>query len=122
MSKRKIADTTSDATLPRTHATVGGKTYDLCFDLGALSEAETQLCRQGHEVNLLNALPVQNLANTRIVFAAAVRKFHPELEFEEAQALLGLGDLYSVALLIQEAWNKATADPNAPKVPPQPGE
>ena len=117
MKQRKIAGTVADATLPKTPVEIDGRTYQLCFTLGALSEAETsinaELARQGSEerVNLLLALPSGNLASTRIVFAAAVRTFHPELSFDEARDLLTFEDLYTVALKVRDAWNESRARP-----------
>jgi hypothetical protein len=113
-TRRAIANTKADATLPKTPVTVAGKTYDLCFDLGALAEAETsinaELARAGRRdfVNLLYALPVQNLANVRILFAGAVRTFHPELGFEEARELVGMADVFEIAIAIKAAWEAAT--------------
>lgn len=121
---RKIAGTVADPTLPKSPVTVGGKSYNLCFDLGALAEAETainaELIRAGRTdlVNLLYALPNQTLANTRIIFAAAVRTFHPEISFDAARKLISLDDLYSVALAIREAWD---ASKPAEGNPPEPG-
>lgn len=118
MKTRKIAGTIADATLPKTPVEIGGKTFNLCFDLGALAEAEqainAELHRAGRRadfVNLLNALPVQNLTNTRIVFAAAVRTFHPEIGFDEAIELLEMPDLYNVAVAIREAWDASAPAP-----------
>jgi hypothetical protein len=91
----------------------------LCFDLGALAEAETainaELTREGRgdSVNLLYALPAQNLASTRIIFAAAVRTFHPELSFEYARQLPTLEDLYTVAVKVREAWAQSRVEPEA---------
>jgi hypothetical protein len=113
MSRRKIAGTIADATLPKTPVEIDGKIYNLCFTLGALSEAETsinaELAREGRDdyVNLLYALPAGNLASTRIIFAAAVRAFHPELTFEQARDLPALEDLYTIAVKVREAWNRA---------------
>jgi hypothetical protein len=116
MARRKIAGTIADATLPKTPIEIAGVTYQLCFDLGALAEAETainaELIAAGRDdlVNLLFALPAQNLANTRIVFAAAVRTFQPELTFDAARNLIQLPDLYAVALKVREAWNASRVD------------
>jgi hypothetical protein len=122
MKTRKVADTTADPTLPKTPVTVGGKTYNLCLDLGALAEAEAALIAEGHhEVNLLYALPNQNLSNTRIIFAAALRKFHPEISFDDAKKLLTFDGLYTVAVKIQEAWQAAIPEPETAEAPPQPG-
>jgi hypothetical protein len=126
-SERKIAGTAADTTLPKTPVMVGGKSFNLCFDLGALAEAETaingELIRAGRKdfVNLLYELPVQNLASTRNVFAASLRTFHPDIGFEEARAMLGFDDLYAVALAIREAWDASIASPGAPKNPSVPG-
>lgn len=122
-TKRKIAGTVSDPLLPKTPVTIDGKTYNLCFDLGALAEAETAIngerARKGEQpLNLLMVLPAMNLANIRIVFAAALRKFHPEIDFEKAQKMLTLSNLYDVATRIREAWDKSSAagedTPNPP--------
>ena len=121
---RAVAGTTADATLPKTPITIDGKTYNLCFDLGALAEAEMAINRElarrdpPQFVNLLMALPVQNLANTRTVFAAAVRTFHSELTFDEAMALLTLENVHDAALAIRDAWDKAT--PKAKPADPLP--
>lgn len=123
MSKaRKVVGTPADPTLPKTPVTIKGVTYNLCLDLGALAEAEAALIAEGHtEVNLLYALPNQNLGNTRIVFAAALRKFHPEIPFEHAMGLLTFDSLYTVALAIQKAWVAATPEADQSAPPPQPG-
>jgi hypothetical protein len=125
MKHRNIAGTIADATLPKTPIEIGGVTYQLCFDLGALAEAETAInaelsaAGRGDFVNLLYALPAQNLANTRIVFAAAVRTFHPELSFDAARKLVELPDLYAVALKVRQAWEASRVDEGAaaPAVP-----
>jgi hypothetical protein len=121
---RKIAQSSVDPTLPKTPVTIDGKTYDLCLDLGALAEAESALIAEGHHgVNLLMALPAQTLSSTRIIFAAALRTFHPEIAFEDAKKLLTLGALYDIALKIQEAWQAATPEPEkTPSDPSQPGD
>ena len=98
MTKRQIAGSLADATLPRTPVMISGKEYFLCFDLGALAEAETAInvefarAKLPERVNLLVSLSELNLKNVRVLFAAAVRTFQPELGFEEAQELLALGD------------------------------
>lgn len=113
MKQRKIAGTIADATLPKTEIEIRGKTYNLCFTLGALSEAETsinaELIREGRDdfINLLYALPAGNLSSTRTIFAAAVRTFHPELTFEQARDLPTLEDLYAIAVKVREAWNQS---------------
>lgn len=128
-SVRKIAGTVADATLPKTPITIGETTYNLCFDLGALSEAETSInaelarAKSDDRVNVLNALPVQNLSNTRVMFAAALRVFHPEVKFFDALKMVTAPVLFDVALAVRKAWGEAMPEPEADPVdPPQPGE
>lgn len=129
MKKRTIAGTAADPTLPKTPITIKGKTYDLCFTFGALAEAETsinvELARKGSDerVNMLMQFPIVNLANTRACFAAALRTFHPEISFADAIAMVTPGTIFTVAEIIQAAWNAAVKDDEAPAAdPPQPGE
>lgn len=110
---RKIANTAADPTLPKTPIEIAGKTYFLCFDLGALAEAESHFDAQGHEVNLLRALPRINLANARIVFPCAIHKFHPEIDFFQAQKLLTFENMWLVAEAIGEAWKAAIPEAEA---------
>lgn len=117
---RKIVD----STLPRTPVTIGGKTYDLCLDLGALSEAETELVRKGHDVNILMSLPPVNLTATRIIFGAAMRRFHPEISYEQAVAMLTPKYIHGAYIAIVEAWNKSVSEPDEAgetKNPTEPG-
>jgi hypothetical protein len=111
MKTRKVAGTPADATLPKTPITLDGVTYDLCFDLGALAEAEQALSRAGHACNLLYALPNLNLANVRVIFAAAIRKFHPEVSFEQAMGMITLQNVYLIANAVSEAWTAALPEP-----------
>ena len=94
---------------------IDGKTYNLCFDSGPLVDAEEFFGQRGHEVNLLKALTDLTIANVRRVFPCAVHTFHPELSFEDAQALMTLPAIYPVAIAINAAWaaqasNGAAAD------------
>jgi hypothetical protein len=124
--RRKVAGTVNDPSLPKTPVTIGGKVYNLCFDLGALAEAETainaELIRRNppQRVNLLISLPDKTLGSTRVNFAAAVRKFHPELGFEEAMGMLTLANIHDVAMAVQDAWEKSEVRPD-PADPTHPG-
>jgi hypothetical protein len=121
MSKRKIAETPLDPTLPSVSVEIDGTTYRLVFDLGSLAEAEAAFVAQGHDVNLLRALPVLNVSSVRIIFACAVKKFHPELGFEEAKNLVNFPSLYVVAAAVTDAWSKSVPEPT-PEGEEQPGE
>jgi hypothetical protein len=88
---------------------IGGKTYSLSFEFGALAEAERFFKRQGHRASLILALPDFGLESIREVFACAAHAHHPELTWEAAQALVTIESMYPVATLIQQAWNIAEA-------------
>jgi hypothetical protein len=126
MSNKRSAPENNPA-LPRTPIEIDGKIYDLCFDLGALGEAEGKINRDlilsglDIRVNLLTALPIQNLHNTQIVFAAAIRKFHPEISFSAAMKLLTFENLWDVAEKIREAWKAAIPQADSVANPPEPG-
>lgn len=137
-----------DPTYPKVPVTIGEKTYNLCFDLGALAAAEQainaelfkvyaaelakwnagdklgSLPRAPEPVNVLIALPTLNLHNTRMIFPAALRTWHPEIGFAEAQRMLTLSTVYGVANAIQDAWAASTPEPETGKDenPPVPGE
>ena len=122
MSKRKIAGTPTDPTLPKTPVNIDGKEYTLCFDLGALAEAEAAILAEGHQVNLLAALPVLNLSNVRLIFAAAIRKFHPDVTFSQAVAMVTLRNVYALAQVIADAWKAAIPEVEVSEGEAQPGQ
>ncbi len=109
-----------DPTLPTSAITIEGREYWLCFDLGALAQAEEELNAptpgrpNGHDVNLLFALPGWGrltLKNTRVLFAASLRKFQPEIACEDALALLTQPYLLPAVTAIIEAYNLGAPDP-----------
>ena len=57
-----IANTPADPTLERSTITIDDKAYDLCFDLASLAAVEDKFLKQGHDVNLLVALPQLTLS------------------------------------------------------------
>jgi hypothetical protein len=121
MAYRKVAETVADPTLPSTPLEIDGKTYDLCFDMRAMAEAQQHFKRQGHEVNLLAALPNIDLDSCLVIFPCIVHKYQPDLTWEEAQGLVTLVTVYAIAAKIGEAWENATPKKEAPEVnPPQP--
>lgn len=126
MAKRKIANTLADPTQATTQIKIKGKEYTLCFDMGALAEAEMHFRRAGDEVNLLAAFPEVSLSSILIIFPCAIHKFHPDLSYKEAQAVIGksLPAIYAVAPFIMEAWKDAMPDVDPdqekPENPPEP--
>lgn len=117
MSKSSKAKTVPkiDPTLPKTPIIINDETYNLCFDFGALALAEAALNEQGHTVNLLAALPQLNLANTRIIFAAALHAFHPDIAFEQAVGMVNFGNVYLIAGAIADAWEASLPAPKQDK-------
>jgi hypothetical protein len=114
----------NDPTVPFTEIGIGGKTYKMCFDIESLADAEDALVRAGYEVNILRTLPTMNLSGTRTMFAASLRRFHPEIGFDGAKALLTWRNIYLVLETVVAAWKQAMPDvlegDPAPD-PPQPG-
>ena len=111
VSQAVAADSAKPAELDLSNMPVqiNGKTYSLSFEFGALAEAERHFKRQGHRVSLILALPDFGLESIREVFACAARSHHPELGWEAAQELVTMESVYSVATVIQQAWNLAEA-------------
>lgn len=110
IAHREIAGTILDPTLPKTPVVVGGKKYDLCFDLGALAEAETsmnaELERAGSSmrINLLNEIGTLNFSSTLKLFAASLRVFHPDIPYIEALMLPTHADIFVIAEAAVNTW------------------
>ncbi len=117
MTKKRVAKATSDAGLGKTPITIDSKKYSLCFDFDAMAAAEIKLNMElsaaGSEerVNLLIALAELNLSSVPVLFAAALKTFHPEIGFDAARALVRADNLYIVASTIQHAWGAAQPEP-----------
>jgi hypothetical protein len=111
--KNKVAPTTVTAStapdVSRIPVEIDGKTYDLCFEFVELAAAERLFRSQGHKLNLLIALPELTLESVREVFPCAAHKFHPELTWDQAQALVTMQSVYPIATAILLAWNGAAA-------------
>jgi hypothetical protein len=104
--------------LPSTAISIGGKVYSLCVDLGALALAEERFNGQGHQVDLLTAIPLLTTRAARLleVFPCAIRTFHQELSFKAAQQLVTVRTYAGVVAGLASAWpatTKATEEANA---------
>jgi hypothetical protein len=82
---------------------INGKTYNLCFEFAELAKAERLFKAQGNRVNLLQSLPEFSFESLREVFPCAAHRFHSELSFQEAQDLVTLQSVYSIALAVAAA-------------------
>lgn len=116
-------DGSVDPTLLTAKVTIGGVEYTLCFDLGSLARGEHELRAAGHDVNLLKSLPGATLEDLLVLFAVSIRRFHPEIAFEDALKIPNLPSVYKVRLAIADAWQRSLAipKPEDSKNPTQPG-
>ena len=112
-----------DPTLQTHEVKIRGKAYTLCFDLRSLARAERELRAAGNDVNLFLALPGQTLDNLLTLFACAIRRFHPEIGYDEACELLTPADVYVVGEAVNKLWEDSVPAPDesADKNPIQPG-
>jgi hypothetical protein len=115
MSK-KTAHKPAESDLPKIPIEIGGKTYSMCLDMEALSDAEEHFNQRGANVNLLRSLSSLGLKSVRQVFPCALHAHHPELGFKEAQKLLTIQATYEVAAAIVAIWTPAGID-QAPATP-----
>lgn len=123
---RKFANTAADPMLPRTPIEIGGKTYYLCFDYLALREAERAYRAEGHAASLLATFKDFSFDAVSLVFPCALRRFHPEITWEQAQAMVNLGTVFPIGEAIFAAWQAAMPKPDKAEEeeksqnPPQP--
>jgi hypothetical protein len=113
-----------DPTLQTWEVKIGGKSHTLCFDLRFLARAERELRAAGNDVNLFRALPGQTLDNIFTMFACSLRRFHPEISYDDACGLLTPAQVYVVSDAINKLWEASipAPDPEAAKEnPTQPG-
>lgn len=112
-SVRSITPIPVDPTIETTDVVIGDKVYRMCFDLRSLAIAEEKLVGEGHNVNLLVALPrMDKIVNIRILFAASIQRFHPEIDFEDGLNLLNISNIYKVANAIASAVEKSMSVPD----------
>jgi hypothetical protein len=110
---RHFANTAADPLLPRTPVTINGREYNLCFDFRALREAELAFSQQGHRAALISAMNDPFMfENVCRVFPCALRRFHPEITWDDAQAMVDLGSVDVIAMAIYEAKRDASPKPN----------
>lgn len=100
--------------LPKTPIEIDGTTYNLCFDFRALREAENAYKAEGHHSNLLVTFRNFDFESVSLVFPCAVRRFHPELSWEQAQAMVHLGSVFDIGNAIAAAWLEAQPKKPAP--------
>jgi hypothetical protein len=116
-------DGSVDPTLLTAQVTIAGKVYTLCFDLGTLSRGEHELRAAGYDVNLLQSLPADTLEHVLVLFAVAIRRFHPEIAYPDALKIPSLPHVFPLRIAIADAWARSLAAPEAgdKQNPTQPG-
>lgn len=102
MSKPKVKP---DPTEPTVSVTIKDVEYRLTFDFESLAQAEYELNAEGHNVNLLACMPIPTLSTIRPLFAAAVRKYHPDLDYDAAIRLVTPINAQVIASSLLNAWN-----------------
>jgi hypothetical protein len=117
-TKKNKTVETIDPALPFTEITVAGTVYKMCFDYEALAQAETRLVRMGHDVNLNTCLPRLNFANTRVLFAASLLAYQPEMDFAAAKAMVTRLNLFEVLNAMILSWNESMPEPDSDPLPP----
>jgi len=87
MSKKSVANTTADPTLPKVKVTLGGADYFLCYDFNALAVAESLT-----GINMLQAMSFEGVGavKLRALLFAALLKLQPDMTLEKAGSLMPL--------------------------------
>jgi hypothetical protein len=93
----------------KTPIEINGKTYDLCFDFAELAKSERLYRSQGHQFNLMFAMPEFTFGSLQVVFPCLVRTHHPELTWEQAQELVTLQSASAIALAVAAALEGASS-------------
>ena len=111
MKKKNASKTVTLPTdLSKTPITIADKTFNLCFDMEALSDAEEFFNMRGANINLLRSLSSLGLKSVRNVFPCALHTYHPEISFKEAQKLLTIQAAYEVAAAVVAIWTPTAVD------------
>ena len=111
----------ADPTVETTDVVIGEKVYRMCLNVRALAQAERELNKLGYQVVLILALNRRRLLeldSILVLFAASIRKFHPEIDFGDAMDLVTLPYVETVAFALHEAWEKCLPKPEGDKANP----
>lgn len=108
---KKTPTTTPDPTLPFTPITIDGKEYKMVFQHAALALAEDKLLAKGYEVNLLISYLRRTFSSMRVLFAASLVAYHPEVDFNEAQNWVTHDNILEIIQAVDAAWKKSMPEP-----------
>jgi predicted neutral ceramidase superfamily lipid hydrolase len=107
--KTAVALPESNPTQQTTDVVIGDKVYRMCLNVRSLAQAERELNRMGYKVILLRglaSLQLLELDTILVLFAASIRKFHPDISFDDAIDMVTLPYVMPVAEALIDAWNK----------------
>lgn len=105
--------------LPFTTIEIDGVIYKMCFQHRALARAEDALLKKGHDVNMLVPMLRRTYSTTRVLFAASLYTYHPDLDFEAAQDLCRPDNVLEIMQACDAEWKQAMpetkpSDPHEP--------
>ena len=104
----------SDPTLPFTTLRIGDVDYKLCFDFNAIAEAEQKLiaAKLLKTTDSLLFMPwVLNLTSVPLLFAAALLRYQPDINLDEATAMVGWGNVIQVTNAVVKARDQFFPEP-----------
>lgn len=116
---KKKTETSIDPTLPFTEITLDGATYKMCFDFGAIATVEAELRRAGKPVSLLQSSWELGMLDLQLLFAASLRPFHPDLDFEAAKRLVNWRNVDQIIVKIRQAQANFAPEQDDKADPPQ---
>jgi hypothetical protein len=111
MSKKSVANTPDDPTLPKVPVEVNGRKYFLAFDFNGLAKAEALT-----GLNLLTSLDFTGLTASqfRALLFAAVSKYQPDLTLDEVGALIRPATVGKLTDALTRAFTDSSAEPETP--------
>jgi len=116
MVKRKTAGTVNDPTIRFAVLKIDEKDYSVCYDFGAIAEAE-----KATGANLLQGLAALLLdsatANQYLgLFFAGLRKAQPELTLDEAARLVRIDTMPDIRFALVQAYNLSMPEKKRMKI------
>jgi len=99
------------ARLPKTPVAILGVTYNLCGSFAALVEAEAYFAQRIHGFNLADVLCTWGqdqdsiLNGARKLLPCALRPFHPDVSYDDAQGMIDRTLATDDPTLLQALWN-----------------
>ena len=111
--KKRTAPKASAAPQPSTVLHLDGKDFQLVFTFAALRGAKMALRGRGIQINLLYSFSMGEIDVDTLpeLFFAALRTYHPEIDFDAAQALITPRTCPLVVDAVAKAYEESMRDP-----------